>query len=126
MQESLTGSSDARPWLRRASLLARLAFLAYTVIIVYASLTPWAGWRDLGVAAFASVTAPWPDRITRFDVIVNVLGYLPFGLLAVLALYPRVRGVGAILIALLAGTLLSGSIEAIQTFLPRRVSSNVD
>src|SRR5262249_17799964 len=76
--------------------------------------------------AFAYLTAPWPNRITRFDVIVNVLGYFPFGLLVVLTLYPRWRGVTVVLIALLAGTLLSGSIEAIQTFLPRRVSSNVD
>ena len=126
MQESPIGSSDVHTWLRRASLLARVACLAYTVIVIYASFTPWVGWRDLGVGAFAYLTAPWPTRLTRFDVIINVLGYLPFGLLVVLAVYPRRRGLSAILIATLAGTLLSGSVEAIQTFLPRRVSSNVD
>src|SRR5882757_5779349 len=126
MQDGLFDSFDARPWLRRPSPLARLTCFAYIVIIIYASFTPWAGWRDLGVGAFAYLTAPWPERLGRFDVIVNVLGYLPFGMLVVLALYPRPRGATAILLALIAGTLLSGSVEAIQTFLPRRVSSNVD
>jgi VanZ family protein len=125
MQESLSESFDA-PLLRRASPVARLACLAYTIIIVYASFTPWSGWRDLGVSAFAYLSAPWPERIGRFDVIVNVLGYLPFGMLVVLALHPRPRGAAAILIALGAGVLLSGAIEAVQTFIPRRVSSNVD
>jgi VanZ family protein len=125
MQESLYDSLDARPWLRRSSPLARLACFAYTVIVVYASLTPWTGWRDVGVGAFAYLTA-WPDRVSRFDAIVNVLGYVPFGLLFVLALHPKRRGGVAIALALLAGMLLSGSIEALQTFLPRRVSSNVD
>jgi hypothetical protein len=62
----------------------------------------------------------------RFDVVVNVLGYMPFGMLAVLALHPRRRGAVAIVIALATGTFLSGSVEALQTFHPRRVSSNVD
>ena len=126
MQDSLYDSLDARPSLRRSSPVARLACLAYVVLIIYASFTPWSGWRDLGVSAFAYLSAPWPERIVRFDTIVNVLGYMPFGMLVVLALHPGPRGKTAILIALAAGTLLSGSVEAIQTFLPRRVSSNVD
>lgn len=116
----------AAPPLRRESPLARFACFAYFVLVVYASLTPWTGWRDLGVGAFAYLTAPWPERVTRFDIIVNVLGYFPFGMLVVLALYPSPRGVPAMLIALLAAVLLSGSVEALQTFLPRRVSSKVD
>src|SRR5256885_8531722 len=126
MQESVYDSFDTRPWLRRSSPLARLACFAYTVLIIYASFTPWTGWRDVGVGAFAYLTAPWPDRVVRFDVVVNVLGYMPFGMLAVLALHPRRRGAVAIVIALATGTFLSGSAEALQTFHPRRVSSNVD
>jgi VanZ family protein len=111
---------------RRASPLARLACLAYAVLIVYASLAPWTGWRDLGVGPFAYLGAPWPSHVTRFDIAVNVLGYLPFGAFAVLALHPRVRGVAAVAIALAVGALLAGSIEALQTYLPRRIASNVD
>lgn len=114
----------ARP--HRASPLARLACLVYAVLIVYASLAPWSGWRDLGVGPLAYLGAPWPSHVTRFDVVVNVLGYLPFGALAVLALHPRVRGAAAVAIAVLAGAFLAGSIEALQTYLPRRIASNVD
>lgn len=111
---------------RHASPLARLAFGAYVVLVIYASLTPWSGWRDVGVGAFAYLSAAWPERITRFDVVVNVLGYVPLGLLAVLALYPRPRGPAAIALAVGTAVVLSGSIEALQTFLPRRVSSLLD
>jgi len=126
MHHGLYDSFEASPPLRRVSPLARLACFAYVVLVIYASFTPWTGWRDVGVGAFAYLTAPWPERVTRFDVIVNVLGYMPVGLLVVLALYPQPRGIAAVLIALAAGTLLSGSVEALQTFLPRRVSSNID
>jgi VanZ family protein len=111
---------------RRASPLARVAWFAYAVLIVYASLAPWSGWRDLGVSPWAFLTAPLPRHITSFDVAVNVAGYVPFGAIGVLALHPRLRGARAVLVAVLAGVLLSAGIEALQTYLPRRIASNVD
>jgi hypothetical protein len=51
---------------------------------------------------------------------------MPLGMLVVLSLHPRITGWRAVLIALLAGGLLSGAMEAAQTYLPTRVSSNVD
>jgi VanZ family protein len=111
---------------RRASPLARVAWLAYAALIVYASLAPWSGWRDLGVSPWAFLTAPLPRYITSFDVAVNVAGYAPFGAIGVLALHPRLRGARAVLVAMLAGVLLSAGIEALQTYLPQRISSNVD
>lgn len=111
---------------RRASPLARVAWLAYAVLIVYASLAPWSGWRDLGVSPWSFLTAPLPRYITRFDIAVNIAGYVPFGALGVLALHPRLRGMRAVLVAATAGVLLSAGIEALQTYLPRRIASNVD
>lgn len=110
----------------RASPLARAACLLYALLLLYSGLAPWSGWRDLGVSAFAFLSAPLPRYLTAFDLTVNVAAYAPLGALAVLALYPRVRGVAAVALALLAGTLLSGTVEALQTYLPTRVSSNVD
>ena len=63
----------------------------------------------------AYLTAPKPRYITSFDLLTNVMGYSPFGALAVLALYPRVRGVPAVLAALAAGTALSAVMEGLQT-----------
>ena len=110
----------------RPSLLARYACAACAALIVYGSLAPWSGWRDAGVGAFAYLTAPVPRYITVFDVVVNVLAYLPLGSLIVLALYPRHRGVRAAVIATVLGLALSASMEALQTFLPARVASNLD
>lgn len=110
---------------RRHSTLARQAFAVYAALVVYASLYPFTGWRSLGIGPFDFLLAPLPRYLTAFDVVSNVLGYLPFGALAVLALYP-LRGVPAALVATLLGALLSGAMEALQTYLPTRVSSNLD
>jgi VanZ family protein len=113
-------------WQQRSAPTARFACAAYAVLVVYASLAPWSGWRDLGVSAFAYLTAPWPTHITRFDVIVNVLGYVPFGVFGVLALHPRLPPLRAVLVITTAALVLSGAIEALQTFIPRRIPSTVD
>lgn len=118
--------STTKPWQRRASPLARIALAAYTVLVVYAGLSPWSGWRDLGISPWAFLASPLPHYITGFDLAVNVLGYLPFGALTVAALHPRLRGAAAFALATAAGLLLSGAIEALQTYLPARVSSNLD
>jgi hypothetical protein len=51
---------------------------------------------------------------------------MPLGLLAVFALHPRIRGAAAIILATTGCIVLSAGMEAIQTYLPARVASNVD
>jgi VanZ family protein len=109
-----------------ASPLSRAALLAYLFLIVYASWYPFSGWRDLGLSPLAYLTAPFPRYWTWFDVWVNVVGYIPFGTLVVFALYPLLRGTLAVLLAIIAGILLAGTMETVQTFLPSRVPSNLD
>jgi VanZ family protein len=108
------------------STFARVGLLMYGILIVYASLYPMSGWRSVGLPFWAFLSAPLPYYWTAFDVITNIAGYLPLGLLAVFALYPQVRGPAAAVVALALGMLLSGTMEALQTFLPSRVSSNLD
>jgi VanZ family protein len=115
-----------KPWHARSSPLARGACAVYALLLLYSGLSPWRGWRDLGVAPLAYLTAPVPRHLTAFDLIVNILGYVPLGALVVLALHPRTRGAVAVLLAVVAGALLSGTIEALQTYLPSRVPSNID
>jgi VanZ family protein len=110
----------------RHSPLARVGLVCFTLLVVYASLYPFSGWVDNGISPFAFLTAPKPRYITEFDLLTNVLGYCPFGALTVLALHPRVSGARATLIAFVAGALLSGCMEALQTWLPSRISSNID
>ena len=112
--------------MQRPSPFARYLFIAYVLLVVYATLYPFAGWRDAGISAFAYLTAAKPRYITGFDLTANVLGYAPYGLLAVLAMYPYMTGVGAFFAALLSGAALALTLEAVQTFLPSRIASNVD
>ena len=111
---------------QRPSPLARYLFLAYALLVIYATLYPFSGWRDAGISAFAYLTAARPPYITGFDLAVNVLGYVPYGLLAALAMFPRVTGAGAFFAALGSGAALALTLEAVQTFLPARFASNVD
>jgi VanZ family protein len=112
--------------LTTASAFARIGLLVYTLLIVYASWYPFSGWHQSGLSPFAYLSLPAPHYWTWFDLWTNVFAYIPFGLLTVFALYPASRGASAALVAILAGLLLSGTMEAIQTFLPSRVASNVD
>ncbi|MGE5339821.1 MAG: VanZ family protein [Gemmatimonadota bacterium] len=121
-----SSTSDDPAWTRRASPLARALFTAYLLLVIYASLSPWSGWRSIGVGPLAFLTAPLPRYITTFDIVVNMLGYLPLGALAVLALHPRLRGAGAVALATFGCVLVSGTMEALQTFLPARISSSID
>lgn len=109
-----------------ASTFARVGALVYALLIAYASLYPFAGWRNNGIAPWAFFSAPLPYYWTGFDVVTNILGYLPLGVLIAFALYPKIRGVGAVLLATAGCALLSAAMEALQTYLPSRVSSNID
>jgi VanZ family protein len=115
-----------KQWQRRPSAFSRQALAAYAALVVYGSLYPFSGWRSLGIGPFAYLTDPLPQYLTAFDVVTNVIGYMPLGALIVLALYPRWRGSVAVCAALFGGALLSGAMEAIQTYLPTRVASNLD
>jgi VanZ family protein len=120
----MTGMEDeAGP---RASPVARAALLAYLLLIVYASWFPFSGWRSSGLSPFAFLTLQMPRWWTGFDVMVNIVGYMPFGILIVLALHPRVRGLWAVAIAAVVGLLVSGTMEIVQNYLPSRVPSSLD
>ncbi len=110
---------------RHKSAALPLALL-YAALIVYASLYPFTGWRDVGLAPWAYLWAPWPQYWTRFDIGANLVGYAPLGFLLTLALMRMRNGWPAVTLATLAAAVLSFSMEALQTYLPLRVSSNVD
>jgi len=109
-----------------ASAFSRVGLLMYASLIAYASLYPLSGWHDNGLAPYTYLSLPLPHYWTKFDLLTNLIGYVPVGLMGVFALYPRVRGWAAFLLSSLGGILLSGLMEAAQTYLPSRVPSNLD
>lgn len=108
---------------------ARPLALIYSALIVYASLYPFAEWRDQGIAPWAFLGAPLPRYWTGFDVVSNLLGYLPLGFLTSLAVLRGGRGVNgwrAFTLGALTGVALSLLLESAQSYLPERVPSNLD
>ena len=100
----------------------------YAVLVVYASLYPFEGWRLQGIAPWSFLWAPWPRYWSRFDLVANVLGYAPLGFFIALAWLrdPRRRRWAAVLLALALCSALSLCMESLQMWLPRRVPSNAD
>ncbi|HZV93080.1 MAG TPA: VanZ family protein [Caldimonas sp.] len=99
----------------------------YVALIVYASLYPFVGWRVPGVAPFHFMVLGWPHWWTWFDLVSNLLGYMPLGFLLFVALIRGGRATAtAAGLASIFGTLLSFAMETLQNYLPQRVASNVD
>lgn len=101
---------------------------AFALLVVYASLYPFAGWRwPPGVELPQMMALPWPPWRDRFDVVANLLGYLPLGALlygaGVRNGLPEWRAVG---LAVGGAAALSFALEVVQNFLPGRVPSLID
>lgn len=111
---------------RDSGRLAGYGALAYLLLVVYASLHPFTGWRDNGVAVFDFLTAPWPRYWTVFDLATNVAAYVPLGFLLVPALRALMPRWLAVVLSLLVSVSMSAGLETLQNFLPSRVPSNVD
>jgi len=112
---------------RHRSSAAPLAWL-YAALIVYASLSPFTGWKQpLGLPLYGLGHMPWPHWWTGFDVVSNLLGYMPFGALLFGAQVRSGRSAGmAALTTVLAGAGLSMGMESLQNWLPQRVPSSLD
>ena len=106
-----------------ASLLAWL----YAGLIVYASLYPLVDWRWPTTSPLAFLLLPWPRYWTAFDLMSNLLGYMPLGFLIFAAEVRNGRSavVGAFH-ALWLASALSLAMEVTQNGLLSRIPSNVD
>lgn len=111
------------------SRAGRGALFVYIGAILYASLSPFFGWRIPDGYPFLT----WPRYLSTFDNALNVLAYVPLGgMLAAMQLrqpHPGLResaAAGILARTVLTGCLLSLAMETLQAFLPVRVSSIVD
>lgn len=106
--------------------LAWILAASYLLVIVYASLQPFQGWRMPPQEILNFLSAAWPRFITLQDVTINVAAYVPLGLLASIGWGARFGPARGALAAALAAAALSLAMEATQMFLPSRIASNVD
>ena len=98
------------------------------MLVLYASLYPFEGWRwPPGQGLPALLSLPWPPWRDPIDQLLNFLGYLPLGLLAMLALRRRGLAWGLCLTGALSfAALLSYVSEVLQHLLPGRHPSLKD
>jgi VanZ family protein len=114
-----------QPTRSNASGLALPLALVYCGLVAYASLYPFVGWQSQGVMPWAFVNAALPKYWSGFDVAINVLGYIPLGFLIAVSWRSAGKPYPAWLATVLACA-LSCLMEGLQTYLPLRVTSNVD
>ncbi|KAB2926684.1 MAG: VanZ family protein [Dechloromonas sp.] len=107
-------------------LLARYLALAWLGLIAYGSLHPFSGWRDTGASPFAFLDGGWPRYWTAFDLLANIAVYLPLGFFLTLAVRRLPGRFTAPLLATVLAATVSFGLEAVQTWLPSRVPSNLD
>jgi VanZ family protein len=106
---------------------AYLLALVYVLVVVYASLYPFTGWRVGGLQPLAFLSQALPLYWTAFDLISNWLGYVPLGLLVFVAFVRKSwRPWLAFVLSVMSGGALSFVLEFLQNFLPQRVPSNLD
>jgi VanZ family protein len=101
---------------------------AWAFLVVYASLFPFEGWTlPQGLAPQRLLALPWPTWRDRFDEVANLLGYVPFGGLACAVVLRRGHGqTRSLVVAVLAASALSYTVEVAQVLMPSRVPSLKD
>jgi VanZ family protein len=110
---------------QQRTLLPHALAVLYGLAIAFASLQPFAPWIPPDPATPFWPFAPWPLHFTRYDLIANVVSYVPFG--AFIALWPRrASPLARTVLALACGFVLSFLLETLQMFLPPRDASLVD
>lgn len=108
-----------------------LAAVLYCCGLALVTLSPLTDWRFIPQVPWEYLDQPWPRYWTGFDLMVNVVAYIPFGLLASRAITRRLGHTGlsalwGFVLATLAGCALSVILESLQTYLPSRRPSVLD
>jgi VanZ family protein len=107
----------------------RYWFAGYFFCVAYASFYPFLGWKDASLlmpGLLDLFSSGLPRFWTGFDVIANLLAYVPLGLMLSWGLQIRFPAWISSLIAMFVMSLVSLQIEWLQVILPGRVSSLLD
>ncbi len=116
--------------LNRANSLL-FAGLLYAGGLVVISVSPITEWRFIPEMPWEYLLRGWPKYWTSLDVLLNVLAYIPLGLLIGRAVSHRLSPMAwgplqAFVFTVCASVLLSILLEAVQTYLPSRRPSVLD
>ena len=110
-----------RPRTRLPHVLATL----YGLAIVFVSLEPFSPWLPPPPGTPFFLFAPTPARWLRYDTLLNVLAYVPFGFFVAL-LRRGATPAQRIAAAAIIGAAMSFAMESLQMYVPPRVASAMD
>ncbi len=121
--------SHQSKWSSAPSLFTLVIVLA----IVFLSVFPWVEWRHVPSPPWSFLSDSWPRYWTLRDLLSNIVAYVPLGFfLAILCSRPvdqlsnSKRIVADLVVAIGLASLLSFSLECLQTYLPNRIPSKLD
>ena len=118
----MTRTADSpRPRTRLPHVLATL----YGLAIVFVSLEPFSPWLPPPPGTPFFLFAPTPARWLRYDTLLNVLAYVPFGFFIAL-LRRGATPAQRVLNAAIIGAAMSFAMESLQMYVPPRVASAMD
>lgn len=108
-----------------------LAALLYALGLCTVTVSPLTSWRPIPQLPWDYLFMPWPRYWTGFDVLVNLIAYIPLGLLISRAVtrrrhMSRWQPLKGFVLAVVLGLLVSILLEALQTYLPSRRPSILD
>lgn len=98
----------------------------YALFILYGSLSPFTGWQNQGLNFYDVMSVPLHLQYTWFDFTINLLAYLPLGLLLGICFHTRLAIAWYVPLAVLSAMGFSATMEYAQMYLPSRISSNLD
>ena len=127
-RRTLSPSADFNRDGRGQRSLSVMVAAFMVMLVAYASLYPFEGWRwPTGVDWTSGWQLPWPRWRDRADEWLNLLGYVPVGMVVAVALLRRgLNPLLALVLGMALPALLSYSMELLQMLLPRRVPSLKD
>ena len=122
----MVSTFDGSPPTRRGTALPRALALALLAGVILATLYPLSDWRLRTAGAFAFLREGLPRYWTGFDVASNLLAYAVLALMLTVAWPRRSSPWAGLAVVTVGASLLSLSLEAVQSYLPGRVPSLLD
>ncbi len=101
------------------------AIWVFAALIVYATLYPFRPFHMPNMEQFVAAIKP-PKYFTQFDVLLNVLAYVPLGIVLWLSKAHIAHTMRRVLVVIGWGTLFSASLELMQLVVASRVASCFD
>ena len=125
MTKKVYGSDELAATYQLTRTICRIGVPFYCLFVSYCALVPFKHWVIPTYDVFHVIFYGWVTRVFMFDMIQNVLLYLPLGFFAVFSFHKK-RWIVGLLWALLISLFMSGLLEYLQTYNPARVPSALD